>query len=196
MRIRELFSGRIFTISNFLSLTRILLVPFIAIAFHLEKVNGIREYRYYSIALLVFLAATDFFDGYLARTLNQVSRLGQFIDPLADKISALALAVALCVYKGFPVWMFAVILARDLYAVIGGTLLFARRDIQVRPNMYGKIMVGLMALCGLVFILEPEILLLGVSLQTLSLAAVLVFLVLSSLAYWKIYSRIYFGKER
>lgn len=196
MRIRELFSGRIFTISNFLSLTRILLVPFIAIAFHLEKVNGIHEYRYYSIALLVFLAATDFFDGYLARTLNQVSRLGQFIDPLADKISALTLAVALCVYKGFPVWMLAVILARDLYAVIGGTLLFSRRDIQVRPNIYGKVMVGFMALCGLVFILEPEILVLGVSLQTLSLAAVLVFLILSSLAYWKIYSRIYFGKER
>ena len=136
------------------------------------------------------------FDGFLARTLNQVSRLGQFIDPLADKISVLTLAVALCVYKGFPAWMLAVILARDIYAVIGGALLFSRKDIQVRPNIYGKIMVGFMALCGLVFILEPPILIFGLSLQALSIAAVLVFLLLSSLAYWKIYSRIYFGKER
>ncbi|RPI90054.1 MAG: hypothetical protein EHM32_11960 [Spirochaetales bacterium] len=196
MKIRELFSGRIFTISNFLSLTRILLVPFIAVAFHLEKVNGIPEYRYYSIILLVFLAATDFFDGFLARTLNQVSRLGQFIDPLADKIAALTLGIALCVYKDFPFWMLAVILARDIYAVIGGTLLFSRRDIQVRPNIYGKIMVGLLGLSGLVFILEPGITVYGLTLQDISLAAMLVFLFISSFAYWKIYSRIYFGKER
>jgi CDP-diacylglycerol--glycerol-3-phosphate 3-phosphatidyltransferase len=196
MKIRELFSGRVFTISNFLSLTRILLVPFIAVAFHLEKVNGIPEYRYYGIVLLVFLAATDFFDGFLARTLNQVSRLGQFIDPLADKIAALSLGIALCAYKGFPLWMLAVILARDIYAVIGGTLLFSRRDVQVRPNIYGKIMVGFMALSGLIFILEPEVAVCGISLQEISLAAILVFLFLSSFAYWKIYSRIYFGKER
>ncbi len=196
MKIRELFSGRVFTISNFLSLTRVLLVPFIAVTFHLEKVNGIPGYRYYGIALLIFLAATDFFDGFLARTLNQVSRLGQFIDPLADKLAVLTLGIALCVYKGFPAWALAIILARDIYAVIGGALLFSRRDIQVRPNIYGKIMVGLMVLSGLIFILEPGITVWGITLQALSLAAVLVFLFISSFAYWKIYSRIYFGKER
>ncbi len=56
-------------------------------------------------------------------------------------------------------------------------------------------MVGFMAYRA-DFILEPEVDVCGISLQEISLAAILVFLFLSSFAYWKIYSRIYFGKER
>ncbi len=196
MRIRELFSGRIFTFSNFLSISRILLVPFIGIAFSLEQSTGDSVHTWQAIALLALLVATDFFDGLLARALDQVSRLGQFIDPLADKIAAFSLSILLYYYKHLPLWVIIVIVARDCLTVLGGIVMFSHKDIQVRPNIFGKLMVASMGIAALVYILSPTIRIAGITLQQMVIAPVLIFLVISSFVYWRTYSRIYFDKER
>jgi len=195
MKIRELFSGRVFTLSNFLSLLRILLVPFIWYCFSMEKSTGLEKFKYYTLGIFFIILLTDFLDGFLARALNQVSRLGQFIDPLADKLSALILAMLLYHYRDFPLWLILVMAARDLYAVIGGLMLFAKKDIQTRPNVFGKMMVCCMGLAGFIYIYNPGFSYGGITLQYISIFLICIFMVLSSLSYWKTYSRVYFEEK-
>ncbi|NEN91483.1 MAG: CDP-diacylglycerol--glycerol-3-phosphate 3-phosphatidyltransferase [Okeania sp. SIO3H1] len=68
------------------------------------------------ICLVIFLIAsvTDFLDGYLARKLNQVSDLGKFLDPLADKLLVLAPLLALIELGKVPAWGVFLILGREL----------------------------------------------------------------------------------
>lgn len=76
-------------IPNILTSIRIILVPFLVLVFYLPF-----EHRYLvSAGIFAFAAATDWFDGYLARKLNQTTPFGEFFDPVADKIMV---ATALC----------------------------------------------------------------------------------------------------
>lgn len=76
-------------IPNFLTLTRLVLVPFLVIIFYLPF-----SWSYIACAgIFAFAAATDWFDGYLARRLNQSTPFGAFFDPVADKVMV---ATALC----------------------------------------------------------------------------------------------------
>ncbi|TAL33960.1 MAG: CDP-alcohol phosphatidyltransferase family protein [Spirochaetes bacterium] len=196
MQIKDLLSGRVFTLSNFLSISRILLSPFVGYMFHMEKATGDVTYRLYSLGLICIIIATDFLDGFLARALNQVSRLGQFIDPLADKITAIIMGALVCYYKEFPLWVLLAVMTRDAYSVIGGILLFTRKDIQGRPNMFGKMMVVSIGFSGLIYVLETHVEILGISLRHISIFLILFFLVLSTLEYWRTYSKVYFEKKR
>lgn len=196
MKIRELFTGRVFTFSNFLSLSRILLVPVIWYYFEMESTTQLAVYKYYSVILIIVLMSTDYLDGFLARKLNQVSRLGQFIDPIADKISAISMGFILCYYKNFPLWILLVVIIRDLYMFAGGVIMFSKMDIQVRPNVFGRLMVACMPLAAFIYILSPDILFLGLSLQQISIFLILIFLILSTALSWRIYSKVYFEKKR
>lgn len=104
---------QIFTIPNIITFFRILLVPLFGYFFY----NG-KNYECL-IALTIFLVASfsDFLDGYLARKLNQTTRLGIFIDPLADKILILTAFIILFLNMReyvFGSFVVAVILFRDI----------------------------------------------------------------------------------
>jgi CDP-diacylglycerol--glycerol-3-phosphate 3-phosphatidyltransferase len=70
-------------------------------------------------ALLVYVVATfsDYLDGYLARKLNVITPMGQFLDPLADKILVLAALVCLIVFRELPIWAAAIIVVREVAIV-------------------------------------------------------------------------------
>ncbi len=92
------------------------------------------------VALVVFIAAaiTDKIDGIWARKTKQVTDLGAFLDPLADKM-LVDLAFLVLVYIGIvPVWVFAIILVRDL-AVDGMRMMAAKNNITVAASFYGKL---------------------------------------------------------
>ena len=92
------------------------------------------------VALVVFIAAaiTDKIDGNWARKSKQVTDLGAFLDPLADKM-LVDLAFLVLVYINIvPVWVFAIILVRDL-AVDGMRMMVARNGITVAASFYGKL---------------------------------------------------------
>lgn len=96
---------------NALSVFRILLVP-ILVTVLFTKFEG-REW--YGLALFLGAALTDFLDGYLARKFHVVSRLGQLLDPAADKILMASAFVSLVELnpRVTPAWMVAIILARE-----------------------------------------------------------------------------------
>jgi cardiolipin synthase len=82
------------TTANMLTLIRILLIPVLVLSFY----KGTPEWRFAAAIIFIIGCITDYLDGYVARTYSQVSRLGQFLDPMADK---LLVATTLLLLAGF-----------------------------------------------------------------------------------------------
>jgi len=131
-RIREL---NIFTISNFLSLSRVLLMPFIYFCLIRETQVG----DYWAFGLMLLAAATDILDGILARSRKAISSFGKIIDPLADKVCMGAIVIFLIALRGFPVWLVILILARDICIFFIGAFLIRRYKIVFPSNIWGKL---------------------------------------------------------
>ncbi len=99
-------------IPNILTSIRIILSPFIIAALIYGK-------TYLFLILLSIAALSDFFDGLLARMLNQKTVVGQLLDPLADKILIDSLYIALCLSDLLPIWLCSIVVGRDLILIIG-----------------------------------------------------------------------------
>ncbi len=194
MKIAELFEGRVFTFSNFLSILRVLLIPVLWYTLDMERATGELIYKYYSIVVVTLIVLSDFLDGFLARLLNQVSRLGQFLDPVSDKIAALLGCILIIYYKDFPIWVGIFIFVRDIINVIAGFLIFSEKDIQVRPNMWGKCTAASLGVAGYVYVISPSFTLFRITLQNISIFFILVFMILGMVFAVRTYSKIYFGK--
>jgi cardiolipin synthase len=109
-------SSRIVTVPNALSLFRLLLIP-VFLVFLLTH-----EYLMALITLVVS-SVTDFVDGFVARKFNQVSRVGQLLDPAADRLFIFSTLIGLA-WGGFvPWWLAGVIIARDVLLLILGIVL-------------------------------------------------------------------------
>lgn len=120
-------------LANWLTVLRILLIP-VFITLLVDKQRG--------PALAVFLAAalTDLLDGYVARHRGSQSRLGAFLDPMADKLLLMSSFVTLTWLKVLPFWIAAVVISRDLILVIGALAIhMAGGRITPRPTRAGKL---------------------------------------------------------
>ncbi|CAN5605827.1 CDP-alcohol phosphatidyltransferase family protein [soil metagenome] len=102
-------TDRVLTIPNLLSVLRLLGVPLF-----LYLVLG-PEYDVLALIVLMVSGITDYLDGYLARTLNQASRLGQILDPVADRLYILSVVVALAIRDIIPVWLAVILPLRDVF---------------------------------------------------------------------------------
>src|SRR5690554_60740 len=125
-------SSRVFTIPNVLSMFRLLMVP----VFLILVIGGSDVL---ALVVLVVSSATDFLDGLLARRLNQVTRLGQLLDPAADRLFIFATLIGLAVRDIVPWWLAAVIVARDLALVLLGVVLANHGFGPIRVHRLGKI---------------------------------------------------------
>ncbi|HEX3679548.1 MAG TPA: CDP-alcohol phosphatidyltransferase family protein [Galbitalea sp.] len=109
-------SSRILTIPNLLSFIRLALVPvflvFIIVGADLA-----------ALIVLVVSSVTDYFDGVIARKFQQVTRLGQLLDPAADRLFIFAALVGLCVRDIIPWWLVVVIVGRDFMLLVLGIVL-------------------------------------------------------------------------
>lgn len=109
-------SSRIFTVPNILTFVRLALVPvFLVLVIMGEDLLA--------LIVLVVSSATDFLDGLLARRLNQVSRLGQLLDPAADRLFIFATLIGLAVRGIVPWWLVTVIVGRDVLLLVLGIVL-------------------------------------------------------------------------
>jgi len=127
---------RVLTIPNALSAARLAGVPVF-----LWLVLGPRSATadYWAVALLIVAGATDWLDGKIARALNQGSRLGQVLDPAADRLYIAATIVALAVRAIIPWWLVAVLALREL--VVGGALAVLKRRVgfgTLQVSLVGK----------------------------------------------------------
>lgn len=121
-------------LANKITGVRILLIPlFLYFIYADMKYNLI-------IATLVFIiaSATDGLDGYIARSRNQVTKFGKFLDPLADKLMITAALISLVELKLVDGWIVMVIIAREL--IITGLRAVAATDgVVIAASMWGKV---------------------------------------------------------
>ena len=128
---------------NKISVARIILVP-IVIALYLLAilVDGLEYFKLISLGLLVVSEATDFLDGYLARKNNQVTDLGKFLDPIADKVLTLSTLLLVVVDFTLPfpygVIAYLIILARELI-ISSFRQIAATKNVVMAADKLGKL---------------------------------------------------------
>ncbi|HEV2469653.1 MAG TPA: CDP-alcohol phosphatidyltransferase family protein [Candidatus Sulfotelmatobacter sp.] len=124
--------SKVFTAPNQLTLMRMIFVPFIVI--HL--VDG----RYlWALVLFIIAGFSDGLDGVLARTLHQQTLLGQYLDPIADKLLLSTMFLVLSILHKIP-WKFTVLVfSRDISILAASAVLFAIAGLRdFRPSIFGK----------------------------------------------------------
>lgn len=120
-------------LANKITITRIFLVP-LFLFFLLVKV----PYGNLIATIIFSLAAlTDSLDGYIARSRNQVTKFGKFLDPLADKLIVTAALVALVELRKVPSWLVVIILARE-FAITGLRAVAAADGNVIAASNWGK----------------------------------------------------------
>jgi cardiolipin synthase (CMP-forming) len=121
-----------FNVPNSITLFRLALVP-VFVVFQLSHEPE------WALACFTTAAISDGLDGLLARLLNQRTKLGGLLDPIADKVLIIAALVSLAIDKRLPVWLLAITVGRDLLMVIGALMVaFKNLEIPTEPSRIGK----------------------------------------------------------
>lgn len=150
-----------YTIPNLLSALRIIMIPFILVFYLKGMVIP-------AVILLGLSGLTDLLDGKIARKFNQVSELGKILDPIADKLTQMTLAVAYffsfhglegeqyAVLRGFS-WIFWFYVVKELLMLLGGAALLSNNIRPTAAIMYGKVAtVAYYVVMILVLLFAPE----------------------------------------
>ncbi|HSA62989.1 MAG TPA: CDP-alcohol phosphatidyltransferase family protein [Nitrospiraceae bacterium] len=119
-------------IPNSLTILRILLIPVYI---------GFMTYGRFGLALLALLVAglTDAIDGFIARKLNQRTRLGTFLDPLADKLLLTSGFISLSMLHLVPSWLVILVVSRDIILLLGTAVAHVTNTtIDITPTFLGK----------------------------------------------------------
>lgn len=132
---------------NAITLSRIALVPVLILA--------LKDQRYgLALALFVLAGLSDALDGFLAKRLNLVSRLGGILDPAADKILLISAYVMLTLLGHIPFWLMLTVAFRDLL-IVGGYLVYVAHSgpVSMQPSALSKLnTVVQIALVGLILV--------------------------------------------
>jgi cardiolipin synthase len=129
----EVQTDRILTIPNVLSFVRLLGVPlFLWLILKTPPSDG------WAVAVLLIAGATDYFDGKIARATGQISRLGQLLDPLADRLYILATLIGLVVRDIVPLWFALLLIGRDVILALALIPLRRRGVVGLPVTFLGK----------------------------------------------------------
>lgn len=125
-------TDRVLTIPNLLSGLRLIGVPVFLWLILVPRADGL------AIALLAVAGFTDWLDGYLARRWHQISRLGQLLDPIADRLYILATLVGLLIRGIVPWWFVLLLVSRDLIMAVVLAVLKRRGVTGLPVHFLGK----------------------------------------------------------
>ena len=140
-------NSRVFTVPNQLTFLRLGFLPLFIITIH---------YRRYDIALAVLIVAalTDGLDGLVARSLNQRTALGAYLDPIADKLLLSSSFVVLALNRKISWWLATLVLSRDVLLLTSAAVILVVAGYrQFPPSIYGKITTALQILLVFVVVL-------------------------------------------
>ena len=176
---------------NTLTLARIFLVPLLVVVlltrFEAEVIFGVPK-EILGAGIFGLAAATDWLDGFLARRRQQVTVLGQLMDPLADKLLITAAFISLVQMDMAPAWMVVVILGRELGITVLRSVAHAR-SVTIRASSLGKVKMASEVVAILLLMLGGEVQLFFV-LGQIALWVVLGTALVSAGDYYRRYSRV------
>jgi CDP-diacylglycerol--glycerol-3-phosphate 3-phosphatidyltransferase len=119
---------------NKLTLFRIAVIPLICFLYAWD----FRILNYVAAGLFALGAATDFLDGYIARLTNNVTRIGEILDPISDKLLVMAALMVLTEAKVIGAWIGVLILCREI-GISGLRLAASEQGISLKVSSFGKI---------------------------------------------------------
>ncbi|MBM7867182.1 CDP-diacylglycerol--glycerol-3-phosphate 3-phosphatidyltransferase [Heliobacterium gestii] len=122
-------------LANKVTLTRILFVPLFMVILFIPEVPH-REFV--AAAVFILAAVTDGLDGYIARSRKQITRLGTFLDPLADKLLVTAALISLVQLGKLSAWVAVIIVGRE-FAVTGLRAIVAAEGHTIAASKLGKL---------------------------------------------------------
>ena len=132
----EVISKDLMTIPNALSFIRIILItPFVAFFVAAKYITN----NYIpAIIVLVISGISDLLDGMIARKFHQESELGKVLDPLADKLTLIAVGVCLIFIQPYVLPLMIIMVLKDTLMIIGGTIIINKGVIPPKSSWYGK----------------------------------------------------------
>jgi CDP-diacylglycerol--glycerol-3-phosphate 3-phosphatidyltransferase len=143
---------------NALTIGRIFLIPLLVVVlltkFEGRLIFGVRK-EFVGAAIFGLASLTDVLDGYLARRRQQITTLGQLMDPLADKLLITAALVSLVSMELAPAWMVAVILGREFLVTVLRSLAHAR-GVVIAASPLGKLKMVSQVVAILLLILGDQ----------------------------------------
>lgn len=144
--VHDLFDGWN-TIPNWLSFIRIALIPVFAVLF-------VQGHQLVAVIVMICAALTDLFDGKIARKFNQVSNLGKLLDPIADKLSQMAIVIVLLyTYWENPIkYLFFFFIVKEVLMLLGGALLLSKGMRPTAAEIWGKVATNVFYI-AMIFIL-------------------------------------------
>jgi len=141
------FRDELWSVPNLVTMARIAAIPaFLVLAYYESRLNS-----FLAALLYAAVAATDFLDGWLARRLDLETVIGKFLDPLADKLIAMAALVMLVHLGRVGAWVVILVLARE-FAVTGLRTIAMSEGIVIAAGQEGKYKTAIQ-LAGIVFLL-------------------------------------------
>jgi CDP-diacylglycerol--glycerol-3-phosphate 3-phosphatidyltransferase len=145
---------------NLVTMGRVVLVPFVLL--FIDNFSPVRSF----IASLLYLGAAvgDALDGYLARSRGEVSMLGKFLDPLADKLIVTAVLVFMVALGRVPAWVVVVLLARDL-AINGLRSVASAQGLVIAASDGGKVKTALQLVATMMLLIYFRYPVLGTSIM-------------------------------
>ncbi len=180
------------TTANYITIARILLIPvFVVIMlapwpqwFYGPNVQDAQYFEYAIkpwVAAVVYaiLALTDGIDGYVARSRNQVTSFGKFLDPIADKLLVVAALLALIELGDLPSWPVLIIIARE-FLVQGIRMIAATKGVVIAARKSGKVKTALTLVAILMFIIKRSSTVMALGAQTYTVIYVLSWIVMSA----------------
>ena len=181
---------------NALTLGRIFLIPLLVVVlltkFEGRLILGVRK-ELVGAAIFGLASITDWLDGYLARRRQQVTPLGQFMDPLADKLLITAALVSLVQMDLAQSWMVVVILGREIAVTVLRSIAQSR-DVAIQASPLGKFKMASQVVAILMLILSdhvPQFVLLG----KIALWVAMVLAVASAMDYYRRFSHVLIAKS-
>ena len=157
------------TWANRMTILRILLiVPFVICMLKINDLHFNSDFRnimrYIATVIYLFMAVSDALDGYLARTKRQTTKLGAFLDPVADKLLITSACLLLASERGhvneflLPPTVVVLIIGKDIFLLIGFVIVyFITSQFLIAPVLIGKIATALQLSMVGAILLAPEI---------------------------------------
>ena len=125
-------TDRVWTLPNLLSFLRLAGAPLVLWLIVGPKADGL------AVLVLALGGFTDWLDGYLARAWHQTSRIGQMLDPIADRLYILAVLLGLALREIVPWWLVVIVVGRDVFVVVLVPVLKTRGYSSLPVHFLGK----------------------------------------------------------
>ena len=128
----QVASSKVFTLANAVSVIRLMAIPvFLWLV--------IEDQLLIAFVLLVVAVLTDFVDGMIARHMNEITKLGQFLDPFADRLFIAATVIALAIQDVVPWWFVIAVMLRDALLGVGGVVMSRYGAATLPVKWWGKV---------------------------------------------------------